>query len=244
MKQPLLTLVQKILSDMDAEEVNTINDTTEAQQIASIIEDTYYNIVSNRTIPEHNHLVKLTAVSDSAYPTHFEYPDKVDALVKVDYDTSDDGSFEYSPVTFVEPEEFLAIVDVVNSTYVLVDDRKAGTKLRIRTDKMPEYWTSFDDTYIVMDSYKSTVDSTLQSSKTRAWAKKTPEFNRFDDDYVPEIDSNLFPLLLNESKSVAMAVLGNGPNAKIDQAARRQRYHYQNDRYKTVRDQPLSKWGR
>ena len=40
MKTTLLQIVQSILSDMDSEEVNSISDTTEAQQIASVVEDT------------------------------------------------------------------------------------------------------------------------------------------------------------------------------------------------------------
>lgn len=244
MKQTLLTLVQKILSDMDAEEVNSINDSTEAQQIASIVEDTYYNLIANRLVPEHSHLITLTPLSDNLFPTHFHYPENVTKVYRVDYDTSDTGTFEYTPIQFVDPERFITLVDSVSADYMLVDDKKAGTKLRIRTDKQPEYWTSFDDYYIVMDSYKSTVDSTLQRSKVRAFANKTPVFNRFSDSFVPELDATLFPLLLEESKSKAFSVLQKMVDPKIDQAARRNRYHMLNDKYKTDRDKPLSRYGR
>ncbi len=53
MKRTLLEMTQSILSDMDSEAVNSISDTVEAQQIASVVEDTYYNIVAARKIPEH-----------------------------------------------------------------------------------------------------------------------------------------------------------------------------------------------
>ena len=43
MKRTLLEMVQSILSDMDSEDVNAVSDTLEAQQVASVIEDTYYN---------------------------------------------------------------------------------------------------------------------------------------------------------------------------------------------------------
>ena len=74
MKTTLLQIVQSILSDMDSEEVNSISDTTEALQIASVVEDTYYNIVAARDIPEHNTLIFLTSLVDSTRPTHFQYP--------------------------------------------------------------------------------------------------------------------------------------------------------------------------
>ena len=59
MKQTLLQMTQSILSDMDSEAVNSISDTVEAQQIASVIEDTFYNISSARDIPEHHQLLNL-----------------------------------------------------------------------------------------------------------------------------------------------------------------------------------------
>jgi hypothetical protein len=244
MKQTLLTMVQKILSDMDSEEVNSVNDTIEAQQVASIVEDTYYNIITNREIGEHQHLIKLTAASNNLFPTHFEYPTNVNKISRIDYDTSSDSTFAYTEVRFLEPLDFLSISDAVSSNYDTVDDRKAGTKLRIRNDKMPEYWTSFDDENIVMDSYDSAVDTTLQESKTRAMASKTPVFDRFSDTFIPELDANLFPLLLAESKSVALSLLKGNSDPKIDQAARRNRYHFANDKYKTNRAWPLSRFGR
>ena len=59
MRTTLLKIVQSILNDMDSEAVNSISDTVEAQQIGSIVEDTYYNMISAREIPEHNKLMTL-----------------------------------------------------------------------------------------------------------------------------------------------------------------------------------------
>ena len=61
MKSNLLQIVQSILSDMDSEDVNTISDTVEAQQVASVVEDTYFNIIAARDIPEHNKLIPLVS---------------------------------------------------------------------------------------------------------------------------------------------------------------------------------------
>jgi len=93
MKMSLLTMVQKILSDMDAEPVNSVGDTLEAGQVASILGDTFYNIVHNKKIPEFEHFIKLTALSDSEAPTHFQYPTAVDKVYDIWYDVSDDGIY-------------------------------------------------------------------------------------------------------------------------------------------------------
>ena len=122
--------------------------------------------------------------------------------------------------------------------------KNGTTNLRIRLDKMPDYWTMFDDYYIVMDSLDQTYDSTLQASKVRAMATVTPVFDDTDDSYVPDLDANYFPLLLNESKSVAFSLLKGGSDPKIEQAARRQRTRIQNDVYNVVKSRSLSKYGR
>jgi len=94
-----------------------------------------------------------------------------------------------------------------------------------------------------MDSYDSTVDSVLQSSKTRVMGTKVPTFS-ITNSFVPDIDHNYFPLLINESKSVAMSILKGAPDPKVEQAARRQRSRIQNDLYNTVRKKGLSSYGR
>ena len=243
-KFTLLEIVQKILSDMDAEEINSIGDTTESTQVASIVEDTFYNIISNRLIPEHQQLIKLTSLSQLARPTHFRYPDNTTKITHVWYDVSDDDSYEYATVEFVEPEEFFRRTDNRSQDYVDVEDVNGGTHLRIQNNKMPDFYTSFDDYNIVMDSYDSSVDTTLTSAKTRAMGTVIPTFQSTNDAYTPDLDDNYFPLLINESKSVAMSILKGAPDPKVEQAARRQRTRVQNDLYNTVRTRGLSKYGR
>lgn len=242
-KYTLLEMVQKILSDMDAEPVNAIGDTTESDQIASIIEDTFYAMFTNRLIPEHQSLIKLTSLSSVSYPTHFRYPDNVNNITKVWYDTSDDASFDYSVVEWMDPMSFLEMIDGVQSSYDAIGDREAGTTLRIRNDKQPDYYTSFDDTYIVMDSYKSSVDTTLTTAKSRAYGTTIPTFT-ISDSFTPDIDENLFPYLLAESKSTSFSLLAGGADQKIEQQARRQKSFLQNDKYRSTRPNKWSHYGR
>ena len=44
MRNTLLQMVQSILSDMDSEAVNSISDTVEAEQVASVIQDTFFEL--------------------------------------------------------------------------------------------------------------------------------------------------------------------------------------------------------
>ena len=240
MKFTLLQIVQKTLSDMDSEDVNSISDTVEAQQVASIVEDVFNNMIATKVIPEHKGLLKLTPATDSAYPTHFNYPENVKEVTDVWYE-HEDGL--YRCVEWVEPLEFLYRIDGIQEDYDTVLDKNGGTNLRIRNSKDPTFYTSFDDYYIVMNSYKSTVDSTLQSSKVRAYGTTYPVFQMVDS-YVPEVDATMFPYLLAECKSAAMSLLKGVTDPKVEQAARRQKAFMQNDMYRTKRPNNWSNYGR
>ena len=239
-KKTLLEMVQSILSDMDSEDVNSISDSVEATQVANIVRDTFYNLVSTKDIPEHHGLLKLTALSDSDYPSHFQYPTNTKHIEKVWYKNSDGY---YREIHFVEPTVFLRKVDEIGSDYDSVLDKNGTTELRIKNDEDPTFYTSFDDDYLVMNSYDSDTESTLQASKVRAYGVTLPVFS-LTDAYTPDIDNVLFPYLLAESKSTCMSLLKGNVDPKIDQAARRQKSFVQNDMYKTQRPNNWSSYGR
>jgi hypothetical protein len=242
MKKTLIEIVQQILSDMDSEEVNSIGDSVEAMQVASIVQSTYEGFIATRDIPEHNELLKLTAASDSNFPTHFQYGTNVKEIGTVWYEG---GDGIYHEVKWVEPLDFLNRTDTITATgeYDVVLDKSGGTKLRIRNNKRPEFYTSFDDNWIVMNSYDNTVDSTLQASKVRAYGTVYPTFS-LSDSFTPDIDATLFPLIIAEAKSTAMSLLKGGSDPKVEQQARRQRSYAQNDMYRTTRPNKRPNYGR
>ena len=50
------------------------------------------------------------------------------------------------------------------------------------------------------------------------------------DSFTPDLDANLFPLLLNEAKSLAFVEIKQSSNPKAEQYARRQYTRWANDR--------------
>jgi hypothetical protein len=242
-KYTLLEIVQNILSDMDSEDINSVGDTSESLQVANVVQDTYYNMISNRTVPEHTEMFQLTAESDSSTPTHFTYPSGVVKVDTVWYDVSDDATFKYREITWYEPEAFLRATDGSSSDYTSVTDPVSSTNLRITNNEHPSFYTSFDDNYIVMNAHKSTIDSTLTAAKSRALGIKVPSFS-ITDAHTPDIDDNYFPLLIAESKSACFSIFKGAIDPKIEQGARRQRSRVQNDVYKTTKDKVISNYGR
>ena len=242
MKRTLLEMVQSILNDMDSEAVNSISDTVEAEQIASVVEDVYYNIIAAREIPEHKQLLQVTSLSDSARPTHFYYPANVKEIEILQYNIGTTGA-NWSDITFVEPLDFLNRMDEQASGVVVTTDVAGGTPLYIRNDRMPSYYTSFDDLHIVMDAYDASVDSTLQQSKTRAYGTVYPTFSQTDS-FEPDLDDTMLPLLLAEAKSTCFSLFKSGSDPKIEQAARRLKSYTQNDMYRTKRANKRPHYGR
>lgn len=230
-------MVQSILSDMDSQEVNTISDSVEAQQIASVIEDVYYTILNSREIPELKRLIKLTSLSQLARPTHFTYPSEVKEIEKLFYSTFEGN---YKEIVYVDPLSFL---NKQPSSGLSVFDVQAGTTLLIAQDKQPSFYTSFDDQHIVMDAYDASIESTLQESKTRAFGSVFPTFT-ISDSFVPELDDNLLAYLLAESKSVCFSLFKNGADPKIEQSARRIKSFTTRDSYKTKQVNKRPHYGR
>lgn len=219
MKETLLQIVQDILSDMDSEEINSLTDTAEATQVATIVKQVYNNMINNRIIPEHEQLLTLTAASDSSIPTTFYLEDNVKEIQKVWYQNEGTENI-YQPVHYLAPLEFLMRVDAKQENYV--STTVGGTVLRIQNNKQPNWFTSFDDDTIIMDSYDATYDTTLQESKIRAYGQVYPTFS-ITDSYVPDLDAAYFPYLKAEARSVAMDFLKGATTAKAEQQARQQR---------------------
>jgi hypothetical protein len=236
MKRTLLELTQSILSDMDSEPVNSIFDTEEATQIASVIRDTYFNTIAAKDSPEHDELLKLTALSDSSKPTLFQYPTNVRDIRLFEYNGKE--VYWKDPITFINSLPSSGQDNSTDFTHPI-----NGVTLTIRNDKNPRYYTSFDNQYIVCDSYDSSVDTTLQESKTRCWGTRFPTFT-VSDDYVPDLNETMFPYLLAESKSVCFSIFKSGSDPKIEQAARRLKAFAQDDRYKTKQANRRNFYGR
>lgn len=226
MKMSLLELTQDILNDLDSDEVNSIDDTVEAQQIAQIIKSTYFAIISNRNWPHLKRGISLEASGDDAYPSHMKLADNVKELSFVNYNKARLGETRklYQSVKWLEPDDFLRYTNQRNSDDSNIDviSDYSGVELLIRNDQAPTYYTSFDDTHLVFDSYDSAVDDTLQESKVQAQGYVNPLW-LVEDDFIPDLPEEAFTYLLEEAKSRASLKLKQSQDAKAEQESNRQR---------------------
>lgn len=246
-RQTLLEITQDILmTGLDSDTVNSISDTEEATQVANIVKNTYFDMVSRRIFPEQKELTKLDSIADSTRPCYLKLPTNVRRLDRFEYNVSEDSNVSYREIMWKDPEEFLdwtRFRDVSDQETTTMLDINGNTSIVIRNNKMPSYFTSFDDEHVVCDAYKSTIDDVLQTSKTRAYVTKMPTFS-LEDSFVPDINDVHFRMLVNEAKSTAVAVIQKTINPALAQSARDQKVHTQNDRTRFQDRESLQGFGR
>lgn len=132
----------------------------------------------------------------------------------------------YKYVTMLPIDEFLDFINRFNPSdpnVLAFTFSEGGNNFTFyyRNDKQPRYCTIIENTYIVFDCYDATFDSTLQASKVMAFGTSVTPFQMVDT-FVPDLNDSQFPLLLNESISLAFYELKQMPHAKADQEIRRQ----------------------
>src|SRR5574343_1557035 len=216
-KMTLLEIVQDIRSDLVSDEVNSIDDTVESQSVANIVKTSYYSMLANRNWPHTRKLIQLEGLADLSRPNYLRMPETIKEMVEVEYDCIKLGATDrdYRTLKYKHPDEFLRMLSLRKSgdTNVKTVSDFSGVKLLVLTDKAPEYYTSFDDSHLVTDSYDSASDSTLTGSKTSCIAYITPVWNR-SDTAIPDLPVEAFPALLSEAKSASFYSIKQMTNEK------------------------------
>lgn len=247
-KLTLLEIVQDIANDLETDSITSIADTVESIQIAQIVKTTYFEMMANRNWPHLKTTLQLTDPASSSVPTHMLVPLVVKEVKSVAYNKrkSTDTKDKYDFVLWMEPEDFLYKINQRDSSASNIDTvtDTGGIDLFIRNDKAPEYYTSFDDEYIVMDSYDSAVDTNyLLGSKTQVIGYSSPTWTH-SDSFTPDLPEEAFPALVEEAKSTAFVVLKQQANEKAEQKAGRQHRWLARKAWKTHGGVKYSNYGR
>lgn len=218
-------MVQEILNDIDSDEVESIDDTVESEQVVSMIKSAYYAMMSNRDWPHLRQTIQVSGLGDTTKPTHMKLQDGIKELCFINYNKIKDGETRkrYEKIEYLEPDHFLHKTNQRNNDEASVDSvtDTGGIEVLIKNDTPPTYFTSFDDEYLVFDSYDNTVDTTLQESKIQAQAYVMPSWNSADD-FIPDLPDNAFTALVEEAKSRASLRLKQVSDQKAEQEAGRQ----------------------
>jgi hypothetical protein len=228
MKMTLLEIVQSILNDLDSDFANSIDDSEEAFQIASLVKDCYREFISNRNWPHLKRLSQLESSGTTSRPNYMLIPEDVKEIELINYDCKKVGetAVQFREIKYKYPDEFLAYVhdrDADKDNVVIIQDPYGGA-IPVINDKAPQYWTSFNDTEIVFDSYDSAIETTLQRSKSQIYCVINPSWTH-SDSFTPDLPPEAFAGFLAECKSTASLAFKQMANQKEEQkAARQQRW--------------------
>lgn len=256
-KYTLLEIVQEVLSAMSSDEVNSIGDTSESLQVATIVKRKYYDIVARGDLPEHNQVFQLNPSLDDTQPIMMTVPDgigKIDWIKYFDsnildgdtvsddgHDTNTDivpGSADnaqggppgYKYVTQLPVQQFLEMINGFNTSdddvesFTFQDTSNefpGGFTFYYKNDRQPSYCCVLSNYYVIFDSFDNTQDSTLQGSKSMCFGQVVPTF-LMTDSFIPDMDVQQFPLLINEAKALAFYELKQQPHAMAMQEVKRQ----------------------
>jgi hypothetical protein len=225
MKMSILEMVQDILSDMSSDSVNSIGDTEEALQVTNILKSTYNEMMSRREWPHLKEVAPLESFSDSRYPTHLLLPENTRKVEWITYNQRNrsNPNDSFSVIKYMEPNAFIQWTNSRNSSGegVVTVQTVTDVPFKILSNTPPTYWTSFNDKYIIMDSYESLVEDTLQGSQAQTEIYLYPNWET-SDSFVPNLPGHLFPALLAEAKSTCFYILKQTANEKAEQQSKRQ----------------------
>lgn len=245
MRMTLLEMVQHILSAMGSDEVSSYDDTVESYQVALTIKQAFYDAAVELGLPEHDSLYELVASGDSAKPTLMTLPSTATRLDKILYDnkTATDAYSRMVEVQYMAFNDFLRMQTALSTETSDVGEMaytNNGQSFNIMyaDNRHPRYYTTTDDNSLIFDSYDSTVDTTLQASKTMAEGSVYPSFSLSNSAY-PDLDPTQFPYLLAKAKTRAFNELKQQPNAESAAEARKQKIVVQKRKQSIQKDAPI-----
>lgn len=213
-RKTLLKMTQDILSAMNSDNVNNIQDTEESTMVAQHIRDTYDYLITSREWPFLSKLSALTSLGDTATPTKLEIPTNVEKIYWFKYNK------EY--VVWKDPTDFHDLIVSRDTTASNVDGNG------YRTDKDPSYFTSYDDQYIFCDSYDSDDETTLQSINSVIYCTELPSWSHTDE-YLPDLPDKFYTLLYQEALSVCFLNVKQQGNIKAESNAKNSKARMQSN---------------
>jgi hypothetical protein len=249
MRYTLIEMVQRILAAMDSDEVNSITDTAESVQVALLIEGCFYDLIAEANLPPVGTFFELTASGDNEKPTLMTVPKEVMSCEWVKYDKQESGDTyeDWTELKFMPIEKFMSRINAYRSreaSTVGAMDQVISTgegsytaTFMYRNDKQPDVYTTFDDETLIFDSYDSTLDTTLQATKTQCWGSVIPVFTQTDA-FQPDLNAIQESLLMNMAKVRAFEELKQTQYRDGLDHARRNRLRLRSTKKKTPFETP------
>jgi len=238
MTKTLLTIVQDILELMDSDEVDSISDTIEGDQIAKCIQLIYDQILTEYDLPQKSNVFGADATDDATNGlTRLILPSDKITLTTIRYDVrsaaGDAPSFVDIPL--ISNEEFLRRTTNLDSSDSNKTEQTWPTgivKFVIINDQRPHYATLVEQKWIVFDAYDSDLDANILITKSILEGMGQTELSIADTTII-DLPGELLHLLEINAAELAFDIYKGGTPNKIRDLARKARVRQQRSKHKT-----------
>lgn len=246
-KQTLLEMTQEILTSMQSDIVDSIDDTGESRAVASIIRRAYWDNFGPMDLPEHYTFFQLDETSAST-PTLMTVPDNVMAIswIKYNLENPEDTDDNFEDIPYLDLKEFIrrsdglrVSADNVGSFSVDISPINTdATTFYYTTSSPPRNYTTPDEDNILFDAIDTDTESFLRAAKTKCYGLIDPTFS-LTDEFVPDLKPLQFAWLLNAAKNLAFAELKQTQHGIAAATARALKVSSQRTKFTTSKPNPL-----
>lgn len=191
MKLTLLQLVQGMLSCIDSENVESVDDTEEAGQCVEIANSCYEQMITQRKT--WRHLRKYSRLNTTVALNELTVPDGTMAL--------DPYNLYYNKthVRYLTPEQFLSLTVTRNTDEANIETHNM---INVYIDREPTYFTTDDDYTLRFDAIPNNIDG-LNGNNVSCIIYQLPTTRLVADDEYFDLPPAAFPALLRFCKGVA-----------------------------------------
>lgn len=165
-------------------------------------------------------------ILDGNTSTNFAHDLNTDLTTTVQTGTAPPG-YLYVPIIpfnqFIDMVSSFSLADENVETYTFSDNTNgynSSYTIKYKNNQQPTYCSILSNYYVFFDGFDSTQDSTLQASKIMAYGSVIPQW-RNEDGFIPNLEEEQFPLLLNEAKELAFFELKQQAHPLADREVKR-----------------------
>lgn len=247
-KRTILQLVQQIGEGIGSDEIDTLDETIEASEIATILEQTVTEVISRKRwefISDRVRQLDARAGGSTQLNT-LVIPSDVTRINCLKYRNTDNTVTEFIALTYMKPCDFVDMVQSRNSadtniTAIANDD---GVEINVITDAPPNNWTSFDEESITFDAYDATVGTGNLITDSVIIADIVPVIDYTDPAATLKVPERMETLIYNEALSTCAIRLRQTVDPKAERVARRQHIALRELEHITNKDTKEANYGR
>ena len=247
-KRTILKLVQQLGESIGSDEIDELDETIEASEIATILEQTVTAVISRKRwefIKDRPRQLDAIDVASTQLNTLL-IPSDVTRVNCMKYRNTDNTVTEFVALTYMQPCEFLEMVQSRNSTDTNItaianDD---GVLINVITDAPPKNWTSFDEEVITFDAYDAAVNAGNLASDSVIIADIVPVIDYTDPTATLKVPERMETLIYNEAVSTCAIRLRQTVDPKAEKEARRQHISLRENEHITNKDIQEASYGR